>query len=602
MIERRTIGLNFSGRAASFCTWAPHAESVQFKTDTLTVDLEKRPLGFWESGTFEIENGVLYSVVVDGKPLPDPASLYQPDGVFGESAVFNLNQHNWTDDSWKGISFDDLIMYEIHTGTFSEEGTFQAIGEKLEYLKELGINAIELMPVSQFSGSRNWGYDGVFPFAVQNSYGGPAQLQQLVDNCHQHDIAVILDVVLNHVGPEGNVLNEFGPYFTDKYRTPWGRAINFDDAWCDGVRIFFIENILMWLRDFHIDGIRLDAVHTIWDFSPRNIIADLHHNVMLLNAKTLSAHFLIAECDLNDVKYISPVSKGGYGLDAVWCDEFHHAIHTLATKERGAWFSDFGSTWHLVKAYNDVFVYDGLWSEHRKKIFGTRTAGFNGRNFIVFSQNHDQVGNRMLGERLTSLVDFEMLKLMAGAVFFGPFIPLLFMGEEYAEKNPFLYFTSHQNEELIRMVREGRKREFEISQLHDEVPDPQDEKTFMKSKLTLGQKEPEQLAMLEYYKYLINLRKTLPVWKSTDRTNFLAESLNGKKVLKLTRKGNSEILLAILNFEDTVTDVITCRPYVEWELILNSADSQWAGPGNFVDTDNPSITVPPHSIIILYSA
>jgi maltooligosyltrehalose trehalohydrolase len=602
MTGRRTIGLNYAGNKATFSTWAPNAISVQIQTPDAIVSLERRHPGFWDAENILMAPGASYSVIVDGKKLPDPASLFQPDSNSGDSIAFDLHAHIWHDNTWAGILTEDLIIYELHTGAFSPEGTFDGIAKKIEYLKELGITAIEIMPVAQFSGSRNWGYDGVFPFAVQNTYGGPAGLQRLVDLCHQNNISVILDVVLNHIGPEGNILPEFGPFFTDKYRTPWGQAINYDDQWSDGVRTFFIENVLMWLRDFHVDGLRLDALHAVKDFGPTNILQVISENVTMLNEATSANHFLIGECDLNDVRYIDHPGKGGYGIDAIWCDEFHHSLHSLLTGDSTGYYSDFGNVWHLVKSFNDAFVYDGIWSEHRKRIFGTRTKGFSGKQFVVFSQNHDQVGNRMLGERMTHLVSYEQLKLSAGAVLFSPYIPLLFMGEEYAEKNPFLYFTSHRGEELIRLVREGRIEEFTDFFSEGEAPDPQDKKTFDKSKLNPGNLDNLQSALLAYYKNLLNLRKTIPLWRSLDRATFFAESIEAKNVIQLTRKSNSHLLIAILNFEGAAVDVGICKPYTQWELLLNSGDIKWGGPGNTIDPEESVVTIPPFTMIILYSS
>ncbi len=326
--------------------------------------------------------------------------------------------------------------------------------------RTIGVNAIELMPVVQFPGSRNWGYDGVFPFAVQHSYGGARGLQTLVDICHQKGIAVVLDVVYNHLGPEGNYLGAYGPYFTDKYNTPWGNALNFDDAWCDGVRQFFIENVLMWFRDFHVDALRLDAVHAIKDFSAVHILREIKMHVNQLTKETGRTHHLIVELDLNDPKFINPLEEQGFGMDAQWIDEFHHALRVTATGESTGYYSDFTGISHLAKAYQDAYVYDGQYSPHRFKKFGLKAENHPGQQFIVFSQNHDQVGNRMLGERTSQLVSLEMQKLMAGAVLVSPYLPMLFMGEEYAEPNPFLYFVSHTDPDLVEAVRKGRKAEF----------------------------------------------------------------------------------------------------------------------------------------------
>src|SRR5687768_905399 len=308
------------------------------------------------------------------------------------------------------------------------------------------------MPVAQFPGKRNWGYDGVYPFAVQNSYGGYKGLQQLVNACHQKGLAVILDVVYNHLGPEGNYFSAYGPYFTEEYKTPWGGAINFDDAWSDGVRNYFIENALMWFRDFHIDALRLDAVHAIKDFGSKHILREIKEQVNILMEQTGKKHYLIAECDLNDTQFIDPLEKRGFGMDAQWIDEFHHALRVTATGEKTGYYSDFSGIEHLAKAYKDAYVYDGQFSPHRFKNFGVKAQDNPGRQFIVFSQNHDQVGNRMLGERSSQLVSYEMQKLMAGAVLVSPYLPMLFMGEEYSESHPFLYFVSHTDPELAEAV------------------------------------------------------------------------------------------------------------------------------------------------------
>lgn len=364
------------------------------------------------------------------------------------------------------------------------------------------------MPVAQFSGARNWGYDGVFPFAVQNSYGGPEALQHFVNACHQHNIAVVLDVVYNHVGPEGNNLGKFGPYFTDKYKTPWGEAINFDDAGCDGVRKYFIENVLMWFRDFHIDALRLDAVHAIKDFGPSHILKEIKQHTDALMQETGRAHYLIAECDLNDIKYIQPIEEGGYGMDAQWIDEFHHSLRVTAGNERTGYYQDFDGILHLAKSFHDGYVFDGIYSAHRQKTFGTKTTGIAGEKFIVFSQNHDHVGNRMLGERTSTLVSFEMQKLLAATCLISPYLPMLFMGEEYSEKNPFLYFVSHSDKALVEAVRKGRKEEFAEFHNEGEVPDPQAEETFQQSKLQWHLlQEKQHSAMLSFYKSLIALRK-----------------------------------------------------------------------------------------------
>jgi maltooligosyltrehalose trehalohydrolase len=593
MIAKRTIGLNFiSENTADLQVWAPLASMVKISINNEVVkSLHKEEHGFWELDALRIHPGDRYQLIVDDIVLTDPVSLFQPDGVHSPSAAFNLNHFKWTDKHWPGIPPQELIIYELHTGTFTEEGTFDAIIPHLDYLKELGITAIELMPVAQFPGDRNWGYDGVYPFAVQHSYGGPERLQHLVDVCHKKGLAVILDVVYNHLGPEGNYLPAFGPVFTDKYKTPWGQAINFDDEWSDGIRKIVIENVLMWFRDFHIDGLRLDAIHAIKDFSAQHILQEIKHHVSELNILSSKNHFLIGESDLNDIKVISPFEKGGYNLDATWCDEFHHSIHALVTGEKNGYYSDFGKIEQIAKTLNDAYVYDGIWTEHRKRKFGNKTTGLPGHKFVVFTQNHDQVGNRMMGDRLSTNISFELLKQVAGTMLLSPFIPMLFMGEEYAETNPFLYFTSHSDHDLIRAVREGRKNEFKAFMSEGEAPDPQAIETFRHSKLNWNKRTEKQAFILNFYKELIHLRKTLPALRNTDRQGVSAEVFKNKNAIILTRKSPEQQLVAVLNFEPSEINIE--KEVKGFHLLLNSADAKWGGSIQSVNK-----TTPPQSVTL----
>jgi maltooligosyltrehalose trehalohydrolase len=537
----------------------------------------------------DLKPGDRYLINVSNEnAFPDPASLSQPDGVHGPSECIDLNEiRKIKDQNWQGISLHDLIIYELHVGTFTPEGTFMALQQKLDYLTDLGINAIEIMPVAAFPGTRNWGYDGVYPFAVQQSYGGALEFANLIKACHQKGIAVILDVVYNHLGPEGNYLSEFGPYFTDKYKTPWGKAFNFDDAWCDGVRHYFLENAMMWLRDFHVDGLRLDAVHAIKDLSPKHFLQELSENVLKLNQKTNAQHFLIAESDLNDIRFIDPLNQGGYGLDAQWSDEWHHAIHALMTGERQGYYADFGSLQQVVKAFNRAWVYHGSFSPHRKKKFGTCTAGQPGQRFVIFTQNHDQVGNRMKGDRLSSLLDHESLKLAAGAMFVSPFIPLLFMGEEYAEESPFQYFVSHGDKELLSLVQEGRKNEFREFMKDAEPPDPASEDTFERSKLKWDYVEDEsKRRMLAYYKKLIALRKEQPLLKPGNRDRIYASEVADKQAIMIVRANDNERLVALMNFsKDNVTIEIPVLNSANVHLLIYSAHEMWGG--NISNDENP---------------
>jgi maltooligosyltrehalose trehalohydrolase len=512
-IDRRNLGVAFQAKSglAQVKVWSPGKStvSIEIPARELVMTLEPVERGYWTLQTNMIAPGDRYHFILnDENSYPDPASVSQPDGVHGLSEAVDLAAFGWNDKAWRNPPLADYIIYELHSGTYTQKGTLTAIIDKLPYLKKLGINAIEIMPVAQFPGSRNWGYDGVFLFAVQNSYGGHRDLQELVDACHQNGMAVILDVVYNHLGPEGNILGMYGPYFTSKYKTPWGQAINFDDSGCDGVREFYIENALMWFRDFHIDALRLDAVHAIKDLSAKHILADLADRVPELEKVTGGRYYLIAESDLNDPKYIQKRNECGYGMDAQWLDEFHHALRVTSGEKPIGYYSDFKGISHLSKSYRDAYVYDGIFSEHRNRTFGARASHMPAEKFVVFSQNHDQIGNRMKGERSGQLFGFEMQKLFAGAVLMSPYIPLLFMGEEWSSSSPFIYFVSHTDDELIEAVRQGRQEEFKEFHSEGQTPDPQSEETFLKSKISWQEVEKEpHSSMLEYYKALIDFRK-----------------------------------------------------------------------------------------------
>jgi maltooligosyltrehalose trehalohydrolase len=601
-ITRRGIGVSFSGGLAEVCVWAPLKEKVEMLVnETQKIALSKDEFGYWRTSTDQLQPGDRYSFLLDDKGgFPDPASLAQPEGVHKSSMAVNLQDFNWNDNGWNNLPLKDYIIYELHAGTFTDEGTFEAIGKRLDYLKDLGITAIEIMPVAQFPGTRNWGYDGVFPFAVQHSYGQATGLQQLVDQCHERGLAVVLDVVYNHMGPEGNYLDEYGPYFTDKYGTPWGKAINFDDADCDGVRRFFIENVLMWFRDFHIDALRMDAVHAIKDFGHKHILREIKEHVQSLMATTGKIHHLIVECDLNDTRYINPLEEHGYGMDAQWIDEFHHSLRVTAGEERSGYYADFDGIQHLAKAYKDAYVYDGQYSPHRRKKFGVK-ANNAGQQFIIFSQNHDQVGNRMLGERSSKLVSPEMQKLMAGAVMVAPYLPMLFMGEEYSETNPFLYFVSHSDPALIEAVRKGRKAEFAAFHAKGEAPDPQSEETFAHSKLQWHLlKEAPHRTMFEYYKSLIALRKSNPVLSNLNRKNLDVRIEEKLQVLMLHRWHEDHHLLCLLNFSKEAQSILVPPLELQWTLLFDSGDPKWAGPQAAVAslTDNNELTLQPETLLI----
>lgn len=603
-INKRSAGINFNEKGrAEVSIWAPLAEkvAVALSEKKITITLFKNELGYWQTETDQVKPGDLYKIVLDEKEYPDPASLSQPEGVHGSSKAINLNDYSWSDGNWNNLPLEQYIIYELHTGTFTQQGTFAAIEEKLDYLKDLGVNAIEIMPVSQFPGNRNWGYDGVFPYAVQDSYGGAEGLKHLAEVCHEKGIAVILDVVYNHLGPEGNYSSAFGSYFTDKYNTPWGKAINFDDAWCDGVRQYFIENALMWFRDFHIDALRLDAVHAIKDSSPVHILREIKLQVHRLMEETGRKHYLIVESDLNDNRFINPLEQQGFGMDAQWIDEFHHALRVTAGEERSGYYSDFNGLNDLAKAYRDAYVFDGQFSPHRKKFFGVKAQNNPGKQFIVFSQNHDQVGNRILGERTSTLVSFEMLKLMAGAVLVSPYVPMLFMGEEYSETHPFLYFVSHTDPDLAEAVRKGRKAEFAAFHIQGEAPDPLSEKTFDESKLQwdLIKQEPHK-TMLRFYKTIIALRKQEIALNHLDRNQLDAEVNEKNQTLLLHRWHEGEHIYCLMNFSKQQQQLTLPKYKKEWQKLFDSADHKWKGPAGAIEviSGESTVIIQPESILI----
>ncbi|QJW90435.1 malto-oligosyltrehalose trehalohydrolase [Spirosoma taeanense] len=580
--DQRTLGVTFSTEnEASVLVWAPVAKHVSIKVYgyAAALPLKREELGYWSLKTNQICPGDLYTFILDGQnERADPASLSQPQGVHGPSEAFDTGAFAWNDSDWVNPDLDDYLIYELHIGTFTSEGTFAALEEKLDYLKKLGVNAIEVMPIAQFPDARNWGYDGVFPYATQNSYGGPQALQHLVNACHTKGIAVVLDVVYNHFGPEGNNLKDFGPYLTNKYSTPWGEAINFDDDWCDGVRRYFIENALMWFRDFHIDALRLDAVHAIRDFSPVHILQELRQHVDQLMAASGRRHYLIVESDLNDPRLINPLSENGYGMDAQWMDEFHHSLRVTVGEERTGYYKDFEGIGHLAKSYQSAYVYDGQFSKVRHKLFGQKAENNPGRQFIVFSQNHDQIGNRKLGERSSQLYSFETQKVMAGAVLVSPYVPLLFMGEEWSEPAPFQYFVSHTEPELVEAVRQGRQAEFADFHAGEsgEVPDPQQKETFEKSKLhwELLQQEPHQ-TMFRYYQTLIALRKQHPALRCLNRRQLNVILHEDKQTILLQRWHEDQRVLCLMNFSKESQSIQLPDGPNNWQKLLDSTDPQW---------------------------
>ena len=578
------VGSFYHDGKCDFVVWAPLKKRIQlvvvapYKQE---YKMEKDEAGYWKTTVQNIAPGTRYFFKIDDDILrPDPASVSQPEGVHEASEVIERS-FNWTDDEWKGLPLADLIIYEIHTGTFTQQPTFEGIMQKLDYLVQLGINAIEIMPVAQFPGNRNWGYDGVYPFAVQNSYGGASGLKKLVNAAHHKGIAVILDVVYNHLGPEGGYLTDYAPYYTSKHKTPWGNALNFDDEYSDGVRSYFLHNALAWLDEFHFDGLRMDAVHAIVDNGANHFTQLLKKSVRELEEKSGKTKFLIAELDLNNPRYINPESKGGYGLDGQWIDEFHHALHTTLTGETNGYYEDFGSLHYLEKAFRDTYVYNGCYSPHRKQVFGAKAGDNHYRQFVVFSQNHDQTGNRMLGDRLSTLVTFDVLKLAAAVVLLSPYVPLLFMGEEWGETAPFLYFTSHSDADLIKSVTEGRKKEFAHFQHEGEAPDPQAEETFQKSILTWQNENGKGAILYQYYGQLIRLRKETKALQSKERVDMTVFPVGKENVLAIERKNGAHSILLLFNFNKHITSY--ARPVgATYKKVFDSSCDKWQGCGEIV--------------------
>jgi maltooligosyltrehalose trehalohydrolase len=508
---------------------------------------------------------------------PDPASRRQADGVHGPSELVDLHNFEWTDRDWKGLQLADSVFYEVHVGTFTNEGTFDALRAELDRLAPIGVTTVEIMPIAQFPGSRNWGYDGVYPFAVQNSYGVPRDLQRLVDAAHARGLAVALDVVYNHLGPEGNYLSEYGPYFTEHYKTPWGAALNFDGPNSDEVRRFFIENALYWLENFHIDVLRLDAVHGIFDASAFPFLADLSKEADALADRTGRIISLVAESDLNDTRVLRSRCEGGFGLPSQWSDDFHHSVHTLLTGENSGYYEDFGGVQHLAQTLKQGWYYAGQYSRHRRRRHGNRPPPFKGTNYVVCTQNHDQVGNRAFGERLSSLVNFESLKLAAGANLLSPFVPLLFMGEEYGETAPFLYFTSHSDPDLAETVRRGRTEEFRSFSWQGQIADPQAESTFASSRLkhSLAREEPHR-TLLRFYQMLLRFRREHGLGHAAAPLVEEFASSNALMTVQDTRAGQ---LVTLFNFGDGSADLSDAVPHGSWKKKIDSSDLAWLGPG-----------------------
>jgi maltooligosyltrehalose trehalohydrolase len=502
---------------SEFHVWAPYAKAVDVVIGDRRVPLTRDSRAWWSASVADAGAGTDYTFSLDGgKPLPDPRSPWQPYGVHGASRTVDHSAFEWTARSWQPPPLSSAVVYELHIGTFTPGGTFQSAIERLDYVKNLGVTHVEIMPVAEFPGERGWGYDGVDLFAPHHAYGGPEGMKKLIDACHREGLAVILDVVYNHLGPDGNYLSLFGPYFTQQHHTPWGEAVNLDDAGSIEVRRFLCDNALMWLRDYHVDGLRLDAIHAIFDSSAIHFLEQLSREVEDLEAATGRHFFLIAESDLNDPRVVMPREAGGFGFNAQWSDDFHHAVHTLLTGENAGYYADFGRMEDLAAALKDVFVYGGRESAHRGRAHGKPVRGLSAHRFIACIQNHDQVGNRAKGGRIGALAGVARQKIGAALLLCGPSIPMLFQGEEFGAATPFQYFTDHSDSELGDAVSKGRREEFAaFGWKPEEVPDPQDAATFEASRLNWSEiEQPGHRDVLAWYRRLIALRRSTPALTS----------------------------------------------------------------------------------------
>ena len=555
---RRAGAIAGDGGLVRWRVWAPFASQVTLvlldRNTRREIAMQKEGRGYHVAVEHGVCDGQLYAFRLDGGPeRPDPCSQWQPQGVDGPSAVVFPSPFTWTDQDWKGVPRPELVFYEIHVGTFTPEGTFEAIIPRLRDLRELGITALEIMPVGQFPGTRNWGYDGVLPYAAQNNYGGPHGLQRLVDACHRHELAIYLDVVYNHVGPESNYLGEFGPYFTDRYKTPWGDAINYDRAGCDAVRDFVLDNVRMWLEEFHVDGLRLDAADAIFDLGARHILRAIKEVADAAGERRGWPAVVTAESDLNDPRLLYPADCGGHGLDAQWVDDYHHAAHAFLSGERHGYYSDFGEALQLGSVLEQPYLYAGDYSSFRDRKHGALAEGLAGDRFIIFLQNHDQVGNRASGDRLSTLMNYPAKqRLGASYLLLSPYLPLLFMGEEYGEESPFPFFCSFRGEELVRAVCDGRRRDYSHHDQQSEVPDPGAEATFNSACLSWSWPEGTARAGLRrLYRDLLAARREWPaLCDFVNRSARLIADGKGSMVLELVRGADpAEAVRAFFNLD-----------------------------------------------------
>jgi maltooligosyltrehalose trehalohydrolase len=573
------LGATLHESGTTFRVWAPRCRTV----DVVIEGRRPEPLAAREGGLFErtiggLGTGTRYQYRLNGERYrPDPVSRFQSEGVHGSSVVVDPDRFTWTDhEAFRGHALADLVFYEIHVGAFSAAGTFEAVIPHLPQLVDLGVTALELMPVAEFPGSRNWGYDGVHLYAPQSTYGGPRGLRRLVDAAHGHGLSVFLDVVYNHLGPEGNYLAEYGPYFTDRYKTPWGSAINFDGADSEGVRRHFVDNARYWVREFHLDGLRLDAIHSIFDTSPVHVLTEVAEGVREEARLHGRPGHVVAESHDNDRRIVQPAVQGGLGLDAVWSDDFHHAVHSQLTGERGGYYVDFAGGRGLARALAEGFAFQGEASEYFGRPRGTPSADLDGERFVIALQNHDQIGNRAVGDRLGTVVSFAAVKMAAALLFAAPALPLLFMGEEYGETAPFQFFTSFLDPTLVEAVRSGRAAEFARFGWEGKIPDPSEPATFLRSRLSHALAgAPRHRELRDYYGQWLRLRRSHPALGAGGKTRAQCEVDPTGSVLTLSRPGpDGAIVRLMANLTATARPV---TPPADSRVLLDSEDKRFAG-------------------------
>ncbi|HLI80775.1 MAG TPA: malto-oligosyltrehalose trehalohydrolase [Candidatus Binataceae bacterium] len=577
-----------------FRVWAPLVKEIAVKLKSPSEII--RPMdcsdGVFTTAIKEIGAGADYVYVIDGKKeRPDPVSRFQPEGVHGPSRVVDPDGFKWNDVGWKGIALEDYVIYEFHIGTFTAAGTFASVIEKLGYLRDSGITAIEIMPVAQFPGSRNWGYDGVYPYAVQSSYGGPEELKRLIDAAHRAGLAVIMDVVYNHLGPEGNYLPEFMPCFSGKYKSPWGEALNYDGPYSYGMRRYMIDNSLCWLSEYHIDALRLDAVHSILDFGAKHLLAELsekfHDEAKKLGRKA----YLIAESDLDDVRVITSVANGGWGMDAQWNDAFHHAVHTAITGDHHGYFLDYAGLPDLRKAIVEGYVYDWRFSKFRKRFHGSSSKERPGSQFVVFTQNHDQVANALAGKRPATSHSIGVEKAAAALMICAPNLPMFFMGQEYGASTIFTYFTDFQDRDLANAVSEGRKKEYE-GFLDEGFIDPQSQEAFDSSKLDWREVEqPRHQELLKFHRELLALRKRHKCLSNCRKDLTSVEFNQAERWITIERRDDSgERALIVCNLDNQRVEI----PIGEsgaLKLVLFGGEGDAQTPAAQIESHHRSVTL-----------